>query len=377
MMERKKVLGLDRVIHFFSIGAGVRSSTLVSSDDWQSLKESGIVAAGAAGNEMLKVPVEQAAEDFARRDFGGNPHPVVTIDEFGFDYGGQIDIRTAETLRAIKKARPELGLVVWQMRGPVGPKLAEAYGEVVELVMLETYVSPANIWLIGAQIKAAELSGLGHMSIVGLGAGKCARDNIPWALTKEEMEEQIRFTRLVAPDSPGLALFAVQGNMKDQPITVEEIDEICSRWDEIPTDGTGLRPEFVQLAKAFTKRYEKPAIVCSSLWVHPNRRVDDWRKVVRPVTFRAFMMNLGEEEAKGVKVTLRNPEDRGGNVLARGVVDIAAKSTAVAVLPKVGDWKEWKLRWDMELETAYFCQLEIEAPGCEVLSFSWAGPLWE
>ncbi len=377
MTERKKVLGLDRVIHFFGIDVCMGSSTLVSSDDWQSLKERGIVAAGSAGNEMLRAPVEQAAEAFARRDFGGNPHPVVTIDEFGFDYGGQIDIRTAETLRAIKKARPELALVVWQMRGPVGPKLAEAYGEVVELVMLETYVSPVNIWLIGAQIKAAELSGLGHKSIVGLGAGKCARDNIPWAMTKDEMEEQIRFTKLVAPDAHGLALFAVEGNMKDQPITLEEIEEICGRWDEIPTDGTGLRPELTELAQVFTRRYEKPAIVSSSLWVHPARCLDNRRNVVRPVTLRAFMMNLGEEDARGVNVTLRSPEDRGGDVLAKGAVDIPAKSTAVAVLPKVGDWDEWKLRWDMELETVYFCRLEVEAPGCEVLSFSWAGPLWE
>ncbi|MDP6438340.1 MAG: hypothetical protein QGH74_01775, partial [Candidatus Brocadiia bacterium] len=129
--------------------------------------------------------------------------------------------------------------------------------------------------------------------------------------------------------------------------------------------------------QVFTKRYEKPAIVSSSLWVHPARRLDDRRQVVRPVTLRAFMMNLGEADARGVKVTLRNPEDRGGDVLARGVADIPAKSTAVAVLPKVGDWEEWKLRWDMELETVYFCRLEVEAPGCEVLNFRWAGPLWE
>lgn len=336
---------------------------------------------------MLKIPVAEAAQRHAKMDFGGNPHPVITVDEFGFDYDGQIDLRTAETLRAIKKARPELGIAVWQMRGPVAPKLAATYLDEVDLVMMETYVSPADIWLIGAQLKAAELNGLGHKSVVGLGIGRCGRDHVNWARSKEELEEQVRFIRAVAPHSPGLAFFGLPNGhyeyrnrvVPEVPITLAEADDIAGRFRQIPTDGTGLRPELKELAEVFTRRYEQPAIVCSTRWVHPNRDPDDWRKIVRPASFRAFMMNLGERDAENVIVTLRMPKDSGGYVLAKGLVDIPARSTAVAVLPRVGDWEVWIGRWDMELETTPVLagELEIEAPGCEVLDFKWTGSFWE
>ncbi len=384
---REKVLGLDTVIHFYGLGGGMHSPTLVSSGDWKGLKARGIVAATGSGHAMLKIPVAEAAQRHAKMDFGGNPHPVITVDEFGFDYDGQIDLRTAETLRAIKKARPELGIAVWQMRGPVAPKLAATYLDEVDLVMMETYVSPADIWLIGAQLKAAELNGLGHKSVVGLGIGRCGRDHVNWARSKEELEEQVRFIRAVAPHSPGLAFFGLPNGhyeyrnrvVPEVPITLAEADDIAGRFRQIPTDGTGLRPELKELAEVFTRRYEQPAIVCSTRWVHPNRDPDDWRKIVRPASFRAFMMNLGERDAENVIVTLRMPKDSGGYVLAKGLVDIPARSTAVAVLPRVGDWEVWIGRWDMELETTPVLagELEIEAPGCEVLDFKWTGSFWE
>ncbi len=384
---REKVLGLDTVIHFYGLGGGMHSPTLVSSGDWKGLKARGIVAATGSGHAMLKIPVAEAAQRHAKMDFGGNPHPVITVDEFGFDYDGQIDLRTAETLRAIKKARPELGIAVWQMRGPVAPKLAATYLDEVDLVMMETYVSPADIWLIGAQLKAAELNGLGHKSVVGLGIGRCGRDHVNWARSKEELEEQVRFIRAVAPHSPGLAFFGLPNGhyeyrnrvVPEVPITLAEADDIAGRFRQIPTDGTGLRPELKELAEVFTRRYEQPAIVCSTRWVHPNRDPDDWRKIVRPASFRAFMMNLGERDAENVIVTLRMPKDSGGYVLAKGLVDIPARSTAVAVLPRVGDWEVWIGRWDMELETTPVLagELEIVAPGCEVLDFKWTGSFWE
>ncbi len=384
---REKVLGLDTVIHFFGLGSGMHSPTLVSSGDWKGLKARGVVAASGSGHGMLNIPVAEAAERHAKMDFGGNPHPVITVDEFGFDYDGQIDLRTAETLRAIKKARPELGIAVWQMRGPIAPRLAATYRDEVDLVMMETYVSPADIWLIGAQLKAAELNGLGHKSVVGLGIGRCGRDHVNWARSKDELEEQVRFIRAVAPESPGLAFFGLPNGhyeyrnrvVPEVPITLAQADDIAGRFRQIPTDGAGLRPELKELAEVFTKRYDEPAIVCSTRWVHPNRDPDDWRKIVRPASFRAFMMNLGERGAENVIVTLRMPKDRGGHVLAKGVIDIPARSTAVAVLPRVGDWEVWIGRWDMELETTPVLagELEIEGPGCKVLDFKWTGSTWE
>lgn len=327
-----------------------------------------MAAVGKTWFDLLKNPVAKAVDVLLNLDYGDNPKPIVCIDEFGFDYDGQIDLKTAEVLTATKEKKPSLHLAVWQMRGPVAPKLAATYRDIVDLVLLETYVSPKDVWLIAAQAQAARLNGLLAKSIVALGAGRCGRDNIDWARTKAEIEEQIRFIRLVAPESPGVAFFAVDSNMKNQPITLEDIDEICRRFDDIPTDGTGLRPELIQLHQTFSKRYEKPALVCSPSWVQPNfspghpgadGEWNGWGELVKPYTFRVLMMNLGEEEARDVIVRLRNPGED-GSVFAKGIVDLPAKSNTVAVLPVFGQWKVWTGKW----------KLEVEAPGCEVLTFN-------
>ena len=372
---REKVLGLDTVIHIYGIG-NMRSATLISSGDWKGLKARGVVAAGRDGHGMLRMPVEQAA---AKRNFGDNPDPVITIDEFGFDYDGQIDQRTAVVLRALKEANPNLHLAVWQMRGPVAPKLAAAYRDVVDLVMMESYVSPENIWLVGAQLKAAELNGLGDKSIIGIGLGRCPRDHVNWARTKEEVEEQLRFIRLVAPDSPGVAFFGQPGahfekGVPEVPLTLAETDELAGRFRQFPADGAGLRPELKELAEVFTRRYEKPAIVCSSIWIQPNFTVghlgDDgkwtgWGQLAQPTSFRTPLLNLGEEDAKGVTVRVRN-KGEDGKVWATGKVDIPARSVVVVSMAQHGQREGWISNWE----------IEVEAPGCDVIQFKWTDSLW-
>ena len=373
-------MGLDTVVHFYGLGDGMRSPTLVSSGDWKSLKERGLVSAGRAGHGMLRMPLDQAVEEQVRRDFGGNSSPVVTIDEFGFDYDGQIDAKTVEVLRAIKKGRPELRLAIWQMRGPVAPKLAATYRDVADLVMMESYVSPENIWLIGAQLKAAELNGLADKSIVAIGLGRCSRDHVNWARTREEVEEQVRFIRLVAPESPGVAFFGqprahYELGVKEVPLTLAEADEVAGRFREIPTTGLGLRREVIEMAAVFTKRYKKPAIVCSSIWIQPNfspghlgpdGKWTGWGALVQPETYRTPLLNLGEEDARRVTVRIRNKGDH-GIVWATGEVDIPARSVVVASMARHGERKGWTSNW----------KLEVDAPGCEVHNFNWVNSTWK
>ena len=73
------------------------------------------------------------------------------------------------------------------------------------------------------------------------------------------------------------------------------------------------------------------------------------------------MMNLGQKEARDVKVRLRNPADKGGDVWAEGKVNIPARSIAIAVLPVLEGhtWKVWTGAWKME----------VEAPGSEVFVY--------
>jgi hypothetical protein len=60
-----------------------------------------------------------------------------------------------------------------------------------------------------------------------------------------------------------------------------------------------------------------------------------------------------------VKVRLRNPRDKGGDVFAEGVVrHVPKRGEAIAVLPVKGQWNVWKT-WD----------LEVDAPGCEVIVY--------
>ena len=355
-----KILGHDRIIALYGDHTKqVPSQNIDGSSD-------------LAWYKFLKNPVDKAADIIVAYD----RRPLMWIDEFGWDYDGPSDMKTAAVLRAAKEKKPDLQLMIHQMRGPVAPELARTYRELVDLVWMETYVDPTDLWAIAMQLKAAELNGLAHKSIIALGAGKCARDQVNWATTKEEMEEQMRFVRYVAPESPGIAFFAVGGNIANNeakdPITIEDIGEICSRWDELPTDGSGLRPELIELGKTFSKRYEKPALVCSPTYVWPNLSPGHlgpdgwtgWGQVVKPYTFRVPILNMGEEDAKNVIVRLRNP-GKDGDIFAKGIVDIPARSVGVAILPVIPGhkWKTWIGRWE----------LLVEAPGSKVLiyNFSW------
>ena len=79
-----------------------------------------------------------------------------------------------------------------------------------------------------------------------------------------------------------------------------------------------------------------------------------------PKTMRAYLINLGDEDAHNVKVRLRNPPNVGGNVFAEGVVPLIPKrSETIGVLPVTDLWRVWVGQWI----------LEVDAPGCDVLSF--------
>lgn len=366
-----KVFGLDKVIAFYGEPRDIESANFVLSDDWKFWKERGGVAAiSRTWFPVLQNTIDKGSDVLVNLNYGDNPNPVVSIDEFGFDFDGQIDIKTAEILKATKKKKPELNIAIWQMRGPVAPRLAETYRELVDLVLLETYVNLDNSWIIAFQLQAARLNGLLEKSIIDLGLGQESPQLGGWAWirTKEELEQQIRLIRFIAPESPGVAFFGY-GNLAKHPLTPKDIDEVCSRFLEVPADGTGLRPDLQELSKAFTKQYEKPAIFCSSLLAYPNYypghpgpegEWTDWGRLVRPMIFRALMMNLGKQDAKKIKVSLQN-RGESGEIWAEGTLDIPARSVKVAELPVLPgkEMREWVGSWIMS----------VEAPDCEVFVF--------
>ena len=137
-------------------------------------------------------------------------------------------------------------------------------------------------------------------------------------------------------------------------------DEVCGHYFDLPTDGSGLPADVVAMAKVFTDRHEKPTLVCCPHWVEPNRSAADPGKLVEPKTMRTYIINLGDQDATNVRVRLRDPKDKGGNVFAAGVVPLIAKhGDATASLPVTAPWKSWKT-WDME----------VEVPGGEVIVYN-------
>ena len=123
------VLGLNKVIAFTYGPAKIfdlkqlHSMTFigpVDAGDWKYWQSRGVVSGlGHTWFDLLRSPMEKAVDNLTGQDFGGNPQPVVMIDEFGFDYGGQMDQKSAQILRLAKRKKPELALAVFDMRGPV------------------------------------------------------------------------------------------------------------------------------------------------------------------------------------------------------------------------------------------------------------------
>jgi hypothetical protein len=361
---KNKVLGLNRVIAFaYSPGGDfsvkqLHSITLVgpvSAGDWKYWQSRKVVTAvGHTWFDLLRSPVEKAVDNLTGQDFGGNPRPVVMIDEFGFDFGGGMDEKSAQILRQAKLKKPDLALAVWDMRGPIPKVLAEAYRDVADLVMMESYVeNQKHYWFIASQAWSARRYGILPKTIFVLGVGK-GQPGENWAQTKEELEEQIRFVRMIAPESPGIGFFS------GTPELLTDADALSAHFFDYPTNGSGLPAEVRDLARTFSRHYDKPTLAASPSFVEPNYLADGSGGLAQPATLRAYLINLGDADAVNVKVRLRNPANVGGNVFAEGVVPLIPKrSEAIGVLAVTSPWRAWVGGWI----------LEVESPGCDVLTF--------
>jgi hypothetical protein len=362
---KKKVLGLDQVIAFtYSPSKNfdpklLRSMTLfgpTNPADWQYWQARGVVlAVGHTWFDLLRSPLDKAVENLVNQDFGGNPRPVVMIDEFGFDFGGQMDEKSAQILRQTKRQKPELALAVWDMRGPIPRVLGEAYRDVADLVMMESYMSgKSQYWWIASQAWSARTFGISPKTIFVLGVGKGGNPGEDWAKTKQELEQQIRFIRLVAPESPGVGFFS------GTPELLASADSLCTHFADLPTNGSGLPADLLGVARIFSGRHEKSTLVVSPDLVEPNYKEDGSGDLALPKTFRAYVINLGDKDARNVKIRLSNPPDKGGNVFAEGIIPLIPKrGEAIGVLPVTAPWQVWVGQWEME----------IDAPGSDVLVF--------
>ena len=88
----------------------------------------------------------------------------------------------------------------------------------------------------------------------------------------------------------------------------------------------------------------------SPSFVEPNYNADG-KAMAEPKEMRAYLINLGDEDAQNVKVRLRNPPNVGGNVFAEGVVPLIPKhSEAIGVMRVTDLWRVWVGRWVLEVD---------------------------
>ena len=366
---KAKVLGLDRMIAFtyspskdFDIKQlhAVNFVGPVGPTDWKYWRERGVVSGlGHTWFDLLRSPLDKAVDALANQDYGGNPHPVMMIDEFGFDYGGAMDQRSAQVLRQTRLRKPDLALAVWDMRGPIPQVLADAYRDSADLVMLESYVGGApQYWWIACQVWSARKFGILPKTIAVLGVGKGGNAGEDWAETKEELEQQMRFVRMIAPESPGIGFYGGTAEL------LAAADALSAHYFDYPTDGTGLPTEVRDLTATFARPHEKPTIVVSPSFVEPNY-TEDGKAMGDPKAMRAYLINLGDADAHNVTVRLRNRPNLGGNVFAEGAVPLIPKrGETVGVLPIKDLWREWVGQWIVE----------VDAPGCDVLNYKPPSP---
>jgi hypothetical protein len=362
----RTILGQSKIVawpYYSGDAKALRSPTLIHSSpaerEYWATRHVVPATAKTWQSILTDTTVEQGVAEILKLNFSGAPQPVVCLDEFGFDYGGETDRKTAAILREVKKRKPELALCVYQMRGPYPDVLARIYRKAVDLVMMEAYVGDkAQYWHLMTQVEAARLNGLLNRSIVLLGLGVGGQPGENWISSAAELEQQIRFVRFIAPESPGIGFFTG----KVDPGVLARADELCQRFDDIPTDGSGLPDDVQELYRPFAARHERPFLVCAPNLVEPNRTWANPHALVRPITFRVCLLNLGAKDARGVAIRLRNPKDKGGDIFAAGKIrNLPARKVSVAVLPVTqpgSPWKVWKT-WEME----------VDAPDCDVLQF--------
>ena len=363
---RQAVWGGGKLIHwpyYHGDSSKLKSVTLAfgKPGEWKAWAERG-VATGTPltwHSILTNKTVDQGAAAILGLDFGGNPAPIACIDEFGFDYGGSTDKKSAEILLEVRRRRPDLGLLVYHMRGPFDDVLADAYRRAADAVALECYARPGEYWWILTQVIAARLNRVMDKSVVLLGLGTGGQPNENWPSTEEEVERQVRFVRLIAPESKGIGFFAG----KVDPEVAGFADDLCSRFFDLPTDGTGVPAEAMELWRKLSGRHDGIFLVCAPSWIQPDRSAPNPGVLSVPVVFRALIMNLGDKDATKVKLRLSNTPDNGGDAFAEGVADILpAHSVTVALLPLISGgphWKNW-LDW----------VFEVSAPqGIEVVQF--------
>ncbi len=108
-------------------------------------------------------------------------------------------------------------------------------------------------------------------------------------------------------------------------------DSLCLRWKEIPADGHGLPSEVRGIPNVLRRKHEGAVLLASAEWTQPVGK-----------EFLMYLRNLGRKEARKVRLTLRNRQEAGGDIIAEGFVErIPPQSEFITRLPMKSSLKGW------------------------------------
>ena len=197
--------------------------------------ERGAIPLTWAGGYCYKEKTEDEFVQYWNDALRGSPTGLA-IDEFGCDYGGEVDQKMAAALRRVKAEHPEAFLLVWNA-GALQDVLMAGYRVGADLVLPETYMQYLG-WDYGVFDRTAEQArggGIADKTIFGL----CTTTD-KGGVTKEQLEEQFRYIRRVAPEFPGVGFFH---SATLAPGMIEWADELCYRYFIAPVLWLQRQPE--------------------------------------------------------------------------------------------------------------------------------------
>ncbi|UCH36048.1 MAG: hypothetical protein JSV65_06755 [Armatimonadota bacterium] len=147
----------------------------------------------------------------------------IAIDEFGCDYGGEVDQKMAAALRRVKAEHPDGFVLAWSA-GPLSDVLTAGYRESANLVLPEVYMQYLG-WhypVFDRIAEQARAAGIADKTVFGL----CTTTD-KGGVTKEQLEEQFRYIKRLAPEFPGVAFYNAY---RVAPGMIEWADELCYRY---------------------------------------------------------------------------------------------------------------------------------------------------
>ncbi len=280
----------------------------------------GVCYLGGARPEQIRKDLDMAAlgprilKDYTAID----PWDGIAIDELGMwdQHPEQTPLALAfwEVLKQTRAARPDKFLATWQFAA-LTPLECNMFRDTVDLVMCEVYQNYFRAWYdqhtfyeyLKQRIDVARAMMIIKQTVIGL---SITSDN--GGITADELEDQVRTIRALAPEMRGLAFFSTSSC---DSAVLKRANECCYRY------------------------FVKPAV---GLFSEADLTLSDWRPQARGIVrISATVHNVGGMDARDVKVRLWDGDPANGGTQIGSTHTIPVLPAARWVDPKALGSLSW------------------------------------